>query len=423
MSYKLIKISLLSAIFLIGCGENSKREENEYEKNILTIEAENFTDKVNLNVKEEEYSLIAQGNSPDVTVYFNKSEKTDFPIYGELRLLAESNKASFAALAWINKYNNMSVLFCINYEDCSGNTEYSFDNASRQLNVKFKNNVNQLWKDYLGDWGREKALAAKITANLELKIPSNWIAFNKDRFPRKSGVGILELDNQPYKLSDMNSDIVVYKDGNNKRIGSVDKLSFKRIDDNVDIEIFKKNDDNQYNEDIMINVRSYNLKNYESDFSFYGLIPASSISWGDNEKILSINIQNLNLFDKGRTKSRVLDLEYNIPRNTSNILINKEIYPILRQNYGFAYVVNDQKKYSISLIGQTGAYPLEVIQEFDGHISIETTKENEKIVCGDRYKSCSGLSMDNDKKTFRFNNVKLGEDVFNGMIYIPGIID
>ncbi|MFX4531927.1 hypothetical protein ABTA63_19820, partial [Acinetobacter baumannii] len=85
-------------------------------------------------------------------------------------------------------------------------------------------------------------------------------------------------------LSDMNSDIIIYKDGNNKRIGSVDKLSFNRSDDNVDIEIFEKNDDNQYNEDIMINVRSYNLKNYESDFSFYGLIPASSISWGDDGK-------------------------------------------------------------------------------------------------------------------------------------------
>ncbi len=32
MSYKLIKISVLSTIFLIGCGEESKREENEYEK-------------------------------------------------------------------------------------------------------------------------------------------------------------------------------------------------------------------------------------------------------------------------------------------------------------------------------------------------------------------------------------------------------
>ncbi|KRJ11936.1 MULTISPECIES: hypothetical protein [Acinetobacter calcoaceticus/baumannii complex] len=49
MSYKLIKISVLSTIFLIGCGEESKREENEYEKNMLTIEAENFNDKVNLN--------------------------------------------------------------------------------------------------------------------------------------------------------------------------------------------------------------------------------------------------------------------------------------------------------------------------------------------------------------------------------------
>ena len=93
MSYKLIKIGLLSTIFLIGCGEESKREENEYEKNILTIEAENFTDKVNLNVKEEEYSLIAQGNSSDVTLYFNKPDKTDLPIYGELQLLAESRQS------------------------------------------------------------------------------------------------------------------------------------------------------------------------------------------------------------------------------------------------------------------------------------------------------------------------------------------
>jgi len=50
------------------------------------------------------------------------------------------------------------------------------------------------------------------------------VGFNKDRFPRKSGIGILELDNQVYKLSDMNSDIIIYKDGNNKNIGSVDLL-------------------------------------------------------------------------------------------------------------------------------------------------------------------------------------------------------
>ncbi|WP_252316539.1 hypothetical protein [Acinetobacter sp. 694762] len=132
----------------------------------------------------------------------------------------------------------------------------------------------------------------------------------------------------------MNSDIIIYKDGNNKNIGSVDELVFKKDDDIVNIEIFKESNNNQYSKDIQLKVRNYNLTNYEPGFSFYGLVPASSISWGDNEKILSINIQNLNLFDKERNKFRVLDLEYNIPRNTSNILINKEIYPILRQNYG-----------------------------------------------------------------------------------------
>ncbi|KDM57666.1 hypothetical protein AE32_00962 [Acinetobacter nosocomialis] len=161
---------------------------------------------------------------------------------------------------------------------------------SRQLNIRFKNNFNKLWKNYLVDWIEKKDLTAKITGNLELKIPSNWVGFNKDRFPRKSGIGILELDNQVYKLSDMNSDIIIYKDGNNKNIGSVDELVFKKDDDIVNIEIFKESNNNQYSKDIQLKVRNYNLTNYEPGFSFYGLVPASSISWGDNEKILSINI-------------------------------------------------------------------------------------------------------------------------------------
>ncbi|MFH3663599.1 hypothetical protein WAH66_19965, partial [Acinetobacter baumannii] len=94
---------------------------------------------------------------------------------------------------------------------------------------------------------------------------------------------------------------------------SVDELVFKKDDDIVNIEIFKESNNNQYSKDIQLKVRNYNLTNYEPGFSFYGLVPASSISWGDNEKILSINIQNLNLFDKERNKFRVLDLEYNIP--------------------------------------------------------------------------------------------------------------
>lgn len=31
--------------------------------------------------------------------------------------------------------------------------------------------------------------------------------------------------------------------------------------------------------------------------------------------------------------------------------------------------------------------------------------------------------MDSDQKTFRFNNVKLGEDILNGTIYIAGVLN
>lgn len=422
MSYKLIKIGLLSTIFLIGCGEDSQREENQYEKNILRVEAKNFNDKVNLNVKEEEYSLSADGNNPDVTLHFNKSDKNDFPIYGVLKLLGENKKASFSTLGWLNKDKNISFLFCIDYANCSSNTEYSFDNIDRKLNVRFNNNFNNLFENYLEGSGLEKTIPAMITGDLELKIPSNWLAFKKDRFPKKDGIGNLKVDSQIYKLSEMNSDINFYKDANGEYIGSVDQLNFKKGDDSVNIEIYKGIEDSQSFKDIRLKIYNYN-KNNESFFLFDDLIPASFVSWNEDGKILSINIEKLILVNRENSKTKILDLKFNIPRNTSNLTINNEKILILRQDYSFAYVINDQKKYAITLVGQAGNYPLEIIQEFNGNITIETIKENEKIVCGGRYKPCLGVSMENDKKTFRFNNVKLGKDVLDGTIYIPGVID
>jgi len=422
MSYKLIKIGLLSTIFLIGCGEDSQREENQYEKNILRVEAKNFNDKVNLNVKEEEYSLSADGNNPDVTLNFNKSDKTDFPIYGVLKLLGESKKASFSTLGWLNKDKNISFLFCIDYANCSNNTEYSFDNISRKLNVRFKSNFNNLFENYLEGSGWEKTIPATITGDLELKIPSNWLAFKKDRFPKKDGIGNLKVDSQIYKLSEMNSDINFYKDDNGEYIGSVDQLDFKKGDDSVNIEIYKGIEESQSFKDIRLKIYNYN-KNNESFFLFNDLIPASFVSWNEDGKILSINIEKLILVNRENSKTKMLDLKFNIPRNTSNLTINNEKILILRQDYGFAYVINDQKKYAINLVGKAGNYPLEITQEFNGNVTIETIKENEKIVCGGRYKPCLGVSMENDKKTFRFNNVKLGKDILDGAIYIPGVID
>lgn len=422
MNYKLIKIGLLSTIFLIGCGEDSQREENQYEKNIFRVEAEGFNDKINLNVKEGDYSSIAQGNSSDVTLYFNNYEKLDFPVYGELKLLSENKKASFSAISWLNKYKNISLLFCIDYVECANNTEYSFDEFNRELNVRFKNNFNKLFQNYLEGSGWEKTIPATITGDLELKIPSNWLAFKKDRFPKKDGIGNLKVDSQIYNLSEMNSDVTFYQDDNSKYIGSVDYLNFKRGDDVVNIEIYKGIDNSQSFKDIRLKIYNYN-KNNESVFLFNDVIPASFVSWKEDGEILSINIEKLSLVNQENTKSKVLDLKFYIPRNTSNVKINNENFFALRQSYGFAYVVNDQKKYSITLIGQAGDYPLEIIQEFNGNITIETIKENEKIVCGDRYKPCLGLSMDNDKKTFIFNNVKLDKDILNGRIYIPGVID
>lgn len=416
---KLIRFAVLGVIFFTGCGSDSKKEETSVEKNILTIQAEGFSDKINVDLKEGDYSLSAKGNESDVSLSFRKLKGGNDILYGDLRLLASEHKAGFAILAW----GDYRVLFCISYLECVDNTEYRFDRINRKLTVSFKNNNNRLFKNYLEDGGNwNKSVPAIISGDLVFKIPSNWLAFNKNRFPEISSDKSLKLADKTYQISEISSDIAFYKDDNGRYIGSIDQLDFENAEEVVSLHIYHGIENSSSFKDTRLEIFNYN-KNGENIFSFVDSIPSSFIKLNNSGEILSFNIKNLNLYFQEQGITKTLDLNFTMPRHTSNMQVNGENVLLSTSNIDFAYVINDRKIYAINLKNYSSSYFLNIIQEFNGSLSIESIDGESKVTCGDRNNSCLGLSMNSDKKTFKFDNVKLGEDVLNGTIYIAGVLN
>ncbi|MHA3982645.1 hypothetical protein [Acinetobacter venetianus] len=416
---KLIRFAVLGVIFFTGCGSDSKKEETSVEKNILTIQAEGFSDKINVDLKEGDYSLSAKGNESDVSLSFRKLKGENDILYGDLRLLASEHKAGFAILAW----GDYRVLFCISYLECVDNTEYRFDRINRKLTVSFKNNNNRLFKNYLeggGNWN--KSVPAIISGDLVFKIPSNWLAFNKNRFPEISSDKSLKLADKTYQISEISSDIAFYKDDNGRYIGSIDQLDFQNAEEVVSLHIYHGIESGSSFKDTRLEIFNYN-KNGENIFSFVDSIPSSFIKLNNSGEILSFNIKNLNLYFQEQGITKTLDLNFTMPRYTSNMQVNDENVLLSTSNIDFAYVINDRKIYAINLKNYSSSYFLNIIQEFNGSLSIESIDGESKVTCGDRNNSCLGLSMNSDKKTVKFDNVKLGEDVLNGTIYIAGVLN
>lgn len=418
MNLKLINISILTIFILTGCG-SEKKEESQFEKNVLEIQAEGFSDKINMDFKEGDYSLIAKGNDPDVSLSFRKLKGKNDILYGDLRLLASEHKAGFATLAW----GDYRVLFCISYLACVDNTEYRFDGINRKITVSFKNNNNRLFKNYLedgGDWS--KTVPATISGDLAFKIPSNWLAFNKNRFPEINRDKSLKLADKTYHISEISSDIAFYKDDSGRYIGSIDQLVFENAEEVVSLHIYHGIDNSSSFKDTRLKIFNYN-KNGENIFYFDDSIPSSFITLNNSGEILSFNIKNLNLYLQEQGINKTLDLNFTIPRHTSNMQVNDENVLLSTSNIDFAYVINDRKIYTINLKNYSESYFLYIIQEFNGNISIESVDGESKITCGDRNNSCLGLSLNSDKKTFQFDDVKLGKDVLNGTIYIAGVLN
>lgn len=422
MNFKLIKIGLLTTFLLTGCGSENK-EEGIVEKNTLTIQAEDFNDKIKVNLKDGNYSLSAKGNDPDVTLSFWQFDNLNDLVYGDLRLIEEKKKASFSTLAWGSNYK-YSYLFCISYLECADNTSYRFDEISRKLKVSFKKNSNQLIKDYIEGVGGKstRAVPATISGDLQFIIPSNWLAFNKNRFPEINRDKSLKLAGKTYQISEISSDIVFYEDDIDKYIGSVDHLDFENDEEVVRLYIYHGIENSSLFKDTRLKIFNYN-KNGGLIFSSEDSITSSFITLKNSGKILSLNIKNLNLSVKEQDVTKMLDLNFDIPRHTSNIQVNDEDVLLSTSNIDFSYVINDQKIYDINLKNYSNSYFFKIIQEFNGNLTIENADGKSEITCGDRNNSCLGLSMDSDQKTFRFNNVKLGEDILNGTIYIAGVLN
>lgn len=420
MNARYVAIGVISAFFLIGCGDNKDEEVNSSSKNVLNIKAKGVDTHLVFDFNKMDYSLTAYGNDSDIFLGFGNLN-SEQPIYGQIGLFSAEKQANIYALAWSNENKSTSSLWC--FDDCKSNTEYNYDSINRKLNINFNNNKNKLMKDVVSGLGnQEEKIEAIISGKLELNVPSNWIAFNKNRFPVLSETGGFLLDGKEYKIYDIKSDVQNYNENGNEYLGDVEDIYLKNGDDVVYLTIYNKVEGtNSFNN---IRVRVVLAENNGEYWSGEQILTASDIEWNNGKNFLALNLKSINIYNLEKNNTKSLNTNLVIPINTENLVINGEkAYLNFSNSSSNAISYNDQKQYSITIKNKSKHIGIGLIQQFNGNITLRAYDGKEEKICGDRDTPCLGLSMDNDKKTFRFNHVQLGNDILNGEIYIAGILN
>lgn len=427
MKLKLFNVLILS-VFLVGCGgSDSDNKTDQSTNNLLIIKSDAFEKRLKLPFNEQEYQLSAYGNIPKVTLSISNSdlENSNNSSLGWLELDQHTKEVNFSSLVWSSGYD-VSALQCFNNIRCQENSTYSFDESTRKLNIKFSNTPNILIKDYSKFSEQSEAI---ISGKFEFLIPKNWIAFNKERFPIMKETGSFNINGQDYKLSNFETDMHRYIEtvDNIERtyIGSIDVIQLQYNDKSVYLYLNQNiEDSNSFNTP---SVRLYisNSNEFDDSFSSEWLdIDSSQVNWGEDGKLLSLNLNKVKFYDKNKNIEKTINSNLVIPRSTANITLNTEKALLEFSGDGYsARVVNDQKIYNVRLESETKTLPFQLIQEFNGNITLEYNDGVNKINCGDRENLCSGLTIDTDKKVFRFDHVRLGDNILNGTIYIAGLVD
>ncbi|KAF1027286.1 MAG: hypothetical protein GAK29_00798 [Acinetobacter bereziniae] len=141
--------------------------------------------------------------------------------------------------------------------------------------------------------------------------------------------------------------------------------------------------------------------------------------WSNSSKGFELNLDNIILkSDTEKIKIKILSSNVYVPFDQYNLILNQstQLLPIYKHTY--AQTTNDQKMYQIDFENYG---MLTINQEIKGHLSLVYTQGEDTVSCGDRNISCKGLSVDQLKQNFTFNNVKIGSDTINGNFYFAGV--
>lgn len=167
----------------------------------------------------------------------------------------------------------------------------------------------------------------------------------------------------------------------------------------------------------------------EGNITYFTNLGLSKSPWQQTQQEIKLDFFLLLPFEltdeTGEKPAKTLTGNLKIPNMVWNVALNGEVPDLVELVGGFAE--NDSKYYALNLITldsstRRSTY-LEIRQELDGHLWLDYYGGEDSPSCGSPTTACVGLTVDTDKKTYRFNNVRLGDYTLNGGLYIPGVFE
>ncbi len=371
--------------------------------NVLTVKGTGVDKQETITVDKKDILISAIGNQPiQLVEFYQRPESYDW--YGRIALSTNSNKAQLDKLAFDNR--NTAFLLCA-ANSCQENTTYGLQHGTQQSILSI--NFDQAPNNYrLG--GSNESKPVKVSGNLQFGIPANWPIVHSQRFPVANVQGQLAWGGQQYQLSAVD-DITA----------TVHKLTLRGPTGLIYLTVNQLSA-NSFKLELKDGVKTYST----GDLNITGVM----VPWQETLQQIKVELGLLGvaLFnDNGGEPARALTGSLLIPKATFNLNVDGEILDGGNIKLVGAYAENESKYYALTLKQVDGNTTVstyaEIRQELDGHLWLDYYGGEDSPSCGSPTTACAGLTVDADKKTYRFNNVRLGDFSIKGTAFIPGVFE
>lgn len=413
---KILLVIAACAMATAGCNDNdsdtARDEPVQFPEavatpatNVLTIQGEGINQQQEVTTGNYNIEIRAEGNQPLSSISLN-NRKAVWP--GQLMFDPASNHAQLTNL----QLNNGARLLCFAFElaKCqpAGSYQWATLPQVKQLKFSFKQAGHILYEKDAGT-APENQRAVKLSGDIQFDIPANWPVLSNSRFPLAVQQGQLSWNGQQYSVTALERPLIEVGEDGYSRYG----LTLK----------------NSQHQEISLQVSIYNngnvLASVADNDGVYRLSGAAlkTLWQADQQKIRIYGSSPLTFkADNPQFADKVLLANLTLPK--ASVTATLGVTPLVYRDYYTAFAFNDTRVYNVILFAGNGdedSSSLAVIQYANGNWLLEYELNGATWQCGSRVQSCAGLSMDADQKIWRFNHVKLGTDMLNGSLYIPGV--
>lgn len=406
---KKVFLSMVVAGFLmVGCGGGGGNTAPSIEQqpilqvNTLNIKGEEIDRNVVIDASKIVANVTTSATDPEVLVFFREgNNKYDARVF-----LQKDSQNANVQLNVIDVGVSEYDVSC--REACEQGATYQMIRERDQdiLNVQ----VNQ--KSFGVDTKLYQAplIPVSLRGNLRIGFPAGWPVFQSKLFPQADVKGDFKFDGKTYRLISLGAKTVEEDNDVTKEITY--NLTFKHGDESLFLEVYSYISPDRKG--------TYFTIHNNEDAYYSEMYSLSQPFFKDESKKITINFNNMELkSDANSSVKKTLQANLIAPKAYVQGTVNGSPWKIDGLS-GSASATNDQKSYFLTLSTKWGGSVIKITHELKGHLSV---KGDFGIVgsCGDRDYACSGLTLDADQKTYRFNQVKIGNQVYNGSLYIPGI--